>query len=423
MIIFRQKAAVQRMFFSTIVNMVGSLLFSIVFIVYASKAPDAKLVIATAETILTLPYLLAFLTGHIADRIKNKVKGMLWVRIFQFAAYLVMSCFINVNESWLIFGLVLLIIFSSSFFAQISMSLATILLKRFTTKEDLARVRGFESGVTSTMELVAGPLGAILLAAVHQDFALFTVINAVSYLFSFLILRGVKEDKDVKVNDIPTEKEEKDSLRKVTVNFFHEMKGNFALVNSIPQMKHFILLFILFNLVGSYQNTLASITLIHRSDFFIGNYAFTIGVVQAAFVLGLIVGSIFPMPFLFKMPLEKNFIIEMFVFALVPVSFLWAPSVYFLIAAILLDGYLQGVSGPKLDAFLVHLLPDDKIGGGLGAFMSIVGLGVPAGPAVAGIAAMISDQFAWLAMLLTIMVGFVYTIYLAKNFRSTVVWN
>lgn len=75
MIIFRQKAAVQRMFFSTIVNMVGSLLFSIVFIVYASKAPDAKLAIATAETILTLPYLLAFLTGHIADRIKNKVKG------------------------------------------------------------------------------------------------------------------------------------------------------------------------------------------------------------------------------------------------------------------------------------------------------------------------------------------------------------
>ncbi len=98
MIIFKQNNTVLRLFLSGVINNIGTTLFNIVFIVYASHTPNPKLAITAVGIISTAPYLLSFLFGYFADQIKNKYLGLVSVRLWQILLYVILSCFINMAD-------------------------------------------------------------------------------------------------------------------------------------------------------------------------------------------------------------------------------------------------------------------------------------------------------------------------------------
>lgn len=281
MIIFKQNNTVLRLFLSGVINNIGTTLFNIVFIVYASHTPNPKLAITAVGIISTAPYLLSFLFGYFADQIKNKYLGLVSVRLWQILLYVILSCFINIEKNWLVFGLVLLVNVSSDMLGSFSAYMQLPILKNNTSPEDLAKVRGAQSGIGQTLDLI----GAAILALVHFNFAVFSLINAFSFFLSLVVLYGIKHN----VVTVQTNRTSA-SLEQFSQKFIREILNNFKYIIRVEQLKHFVLIFIVFNLVGAIQTTLISITLLDHSAMLISNFGFTIALIETIEIIGMVAG-------------------------------------------------------------------------------------------------------------------------------------
>ncbi|WP_156765840.1 hypothetical protein [Leuconostoc lactis] len=403
-----------RLFLSGVINNIGTTLFNIVFIVYASHKPNPKLAITAVGIISTAPYLLSFLFGYFADQIKNKYLGLVSVRLWQILLYVILSCFINIEKNWLVFGLVLLVNVSSDMLGSFSSYMQLPILKNNTSPEDLAKVRGAQSGIGQTLDLIGAPIGAAILALVHFNFAVFSLINAFSFFLSLVVLYGIKHNV-VTVQSNGTSA----SLEQFSQKFIREILNNFKYIIRVEQLKHFVLIFIVFNLVGAIQTTLISITLLDHSAMLISNFGFTIALIETIEIIGMVAGSFMPLQTLYNMNIEYNLLFEMAMFLLVGVEMLVLPNIYVILGTIFLNGYFAGISNPKIDTFIIQNLPEEKIGGGMGAFYTVVTLGLPIGTAIAGVIAMsVSTTFGWQLLAIMTCFGVVYLIFLAGKYHS-----
>lgn len=416
MIIFKQDSVVRKLFYSGVLNGIGTTLFNIVFVIYASHTPNAKLAITAVGVISTVPYLLNFLLGYFADRINHKYKGLIGVRICQIVLYLILSVFINIEENWLVFGLVLLINVLSDMLGTFSSYMQLPILNKHVRSEDLAKVRGTQSGISQTLELVGGPVGAFILTLIHFNFAVFALINAFSFFLSLIVLRNIKiTELDKK------EKEKSESFYTFSKKNAKDIRENFKYIIKIKQLKHFLIIFTLFNLIGALQTTLLSITILNNTSLIIFNFGFTIATIETVEILGMIIGSVTPLKTFYSMTIEHNMIFEMLMFFLVSLTLVSHANIYFLLLLIFLSGYFAGISNPKIDAFIIRHLPEDKIGGGMGAFYTVVTLGLPVGSACAGIISTSTTTInGWFCLLLLTIASLAYLFSLSMKYTSNV---
>lgn len=336
------------------------------------------------------------------------------MRLWQILLYVILSCFINIEKNWLVFGLVLLVNVSSDMLGSFSSYMQLPILKNNTSPEDLAKVRGAQSGIGQTLDLIGAPIGASILALVHFNFAVFSLINAFSFFLSLVVLYGIKHNF-VTVQSNGTSA----SLEQFSQKFIREILNNFKYIIRVEQLKHFVLIFIVFNLLGAIQTTLMSMTLLDNATMMISNFGFTIALIETIEIIGMVAGSFMPLQTLYNMNIEYNLLFEMATFLLVGIEMLVLPNIYVILGTIFLNGYFAGISNPKIDTFIIQNLPEEKIGGGMGAFYTVVTLGLPIGTAIAGIIAMsVSTTFGWQLLAIMTCFGVVYLIFLAGKYHS-----
>lgn len=288
------------------------------------------------------------------------------------------------------------------------------ILKNNTSPEDLAKVRGAQSGIGQTLDLIGAPIGAAILALVHFNFAVFSLINAFSFFLSLVFLYGIKHNVVTVQSNRPSA-----SLEQFSQKFIREILNNFKYIIRVEQLKHFVLIFIVFNLVGAIQTTLISITLLDHSAMLISNFGFTIALIETIEIIGMVAGSFMPLQTLYNMNIEYNLLFEMAMFLLVGVEMLVLLHIYVILGTIFLNGYFAGISNPKIDTFIIQNLPEEKIGGGMGAFYTVVTLGLPIGTAITGIIAVsVSTTFGWQLLAIITCFGVVYLIFLAGKYHS-----
>ncbi len=203
------------------------------------------------------------------------------MRLWQILLYVILSCFINIEKNWLVFGLVLLVNVSSDMLGSFSAYMQLPILKNNTNPEDLAKVRGAQSGIGQTLDLI----GAAILALVHFNFAVFSLINAFSFFLSLVVLYRIKHN----VVTVQTNRTSA-SLEQFSQKFIREILNNFKYIIRVEQLKHFVLIFIVFNLVGAIQTTLISITLLDHSAMLISNFGFTIALIETIEIIGMVAG-------------------------------------------------------------------------------------------------------------------------------------
>lgn len=415
MIIFKQDSVVRKLFYSGVLNGIGTTLFNIVFVIYASHTPNAKIAISAVGIISTIPFLLNFLLGFFADKVSRKFKGLINVRVAQILLYLFLSMFINIEKNWLVFGLVLLINVMSDMLGTFSSYMQLPILKKHVSSDDLAKVRGVQSGISQTLDLIGGPIGAFILTLIHFNFAVFALINAFSFFLSLIVLHNIK------VNEPKPKKTSTESFYAFNKDNFESIKENFKYIIKIKQLKHFLIIFTAFNLIGALQTTLLSITILGNHALTLFNFGFTVAAVDTIEVLGMIMGSVIPFNRFYAMTIEHNLIFEMMMFFIIPLSIVALPNVYLLLVLIFLSGYFAGISNPKIDAFIIKNLPEDKVGGGMGAFYTIVTFGLPIDSAIAGVlAAGLSTLSGWFALMLMSAISIGYLVVLSIKYSSNV---
>lgn len=182
-----------------------------------------------------------------------------------------------------------------------------------------------------------------------------------------------------------------------------------------------MIIFTVFNLIGALQTTLLSITILNNPSLIIFNFGFTIATIETVEILGMIIGSVTPLKVFYAMTIEHNMIFEMLMFFLVALTLVSHANIYLLLLLVFLSGYFAGISNPKIDAFIIQQLPEEKIGGAMGAFYTVVTLGLPVGSACAGIIATSTTTInGWFCLLGLTIASLVYLMSLSMKYTSNV---
>ncbi|WP_439959024.1 hypothetical protein [Streptococcus ruminantium] len=128
--------------FSKMLNSLGSYIYNLVFIIYASSLPQATFAVFIANVITVIPTVFTFWVGIKADRTRNKVRLMIAVGFIQAILFTLVAVMIE-NKTFFVFSFVCLLNVISDVLGDYASGLRLPILQKNIQKEDLFEAYSF----------------------------------------------------------------------------------------------------------------------------------------------------------------------------------------------------------------------------------------------------------------------------------------
>lgn len=418
--IFKYNKLYRVLITSNSLGLIGRTLFDIVFIIYANSFPNPTLAVSIVSVVTTIPYLFSFITGYLADRTNYKVDAMLIIRILQTILFLVFAVLADLTKDWIIFFFIILINVISDFIGGYTSYLSLSINKYIVPNEDLSESIGFRNGVNYTISLLGGFIGVGTIAVLNHHYLLFGFFNALFFLLSFLILF---KNKNALVESMPSTRMNTISgnfkLKNYLSKFLKDSVNNFKILLENKEIFNFTIIFSSMNLISSAMTSLLLITYIQEEKLIFQSFGYTVALIETFEIVAMIIGSTIPLKMYKKKTIEFNLLCEILLFLIQVINILLFKDKYFLLLTVFVSGYLNGVSNPRIDTFLILGLPDDKQNSVLSIFGTLITLTVPVGSIVfIFIANFFSLQIAWFIILIVVSVLSIYSFSLYKNHQT-----
>lgn len=356
---------------SSIFSMLGTSLFNIVFLIYASSLSNPKMMISLAEICLLLPVLFAAYTGFLADKTKNKANFMIrasWIQAILFFLLI----FLMMEKNFITFFGIAGVKILTDLITSYKSGLRAPILQNNLNAEEIQPAFGQIQGLSSIIEIIGQPLGVTILALSHQSFSLVVLINGILYLLSgfFLLIfrknltfKTVHFDEKFKFNI----KESFSQIRDViTVN----NSSNFLVLV-------FSLVFINFILAGI--GPLTSLAMLKFNPFPV-SYGTAIMIFNVVLMLGMLAGSFIMGDKLKDWELPKLMIATFLMIALFAalVTHFGLISLIFLFAL----AYISAKASPKVNRLIMENISSENLGKIGGGITTIFTFSVPFGGAI-----------------------------------------
>ena len=356
---------------SSIFSMLGTSLFNIVFLIYASSMPHPKMMISLAELCLLLPIIFAAYTGFLADRTKNKANFMIRASWIQ-AVLFFLLIFLMMEKNWISFWSIAGVKILTDLITSYKSGLRAPILQNNLRAEEIQPAFGQIQGLSSIIEIIGQPLGVTILALSHQSFSLVVLINGILYLLSgfFLLIfrkkltfKTVNFDEKFKFNI-------KESFSQIRDVFTVNSSSNFLVLV-------FSLVFINFILAGI--GPLTSLAMLKFNPFSV-NYGIAIMIFNVVLMLGMLAGSFIMGDKLKDWELPKLMIATFLMIAL----FAALVTHFGLITLIFLFSlaYISAKASPKVNRLILENVSSENLGKIGGGIMTIFTFSVPFGGAI-----------------------------------------
>ena len=356
---------------SSIFSMLGTSLFNIVFLIYASSMPHPKMMISLAELCLLLPIIFAAYTGFLADRTKNKANFMIRASWIQ-AVLFFLLIFLMMEKNWISFWSIAGVKILTDLITSYKSGLRAPILQNNLSAEEIQPAFGQIQGLSSIIEIIGQPLGVTILALSHQSFSLVVLINGILYLLSgfFLLIfrkkltfKTVNFDEKFKFNI-------KESFSQIRDVFTVNSSSNFLVLV-------FSLVFINFILAGI--GPLTSLAMLKFNPFSV-NYGIAIMIFNVVLMLGMLAGSFIMGDKLKDWELPKLMIATFLMIALFAalVSHFGLISLIFLFSL----AYISAKASPKVNRLILENVSSENLGKIGGGITTIFTFSVPFGGAI-----------------------------------------
>ena len=356
---------------SSIFSMLGTSLFNIVFLIYASSMPHPKMMISLAELCLLLPIIFAAYTGFLADRTKNKANFMIRASWIQ-AVLFFLLIFLMMEKNWISFWSIAGVKILTDLITSYKSGLRAPILQNNLSAEEIQPAFGQIQGLSSIIEIIGQPLGVTILALSHQSFSLVVLINGILYLLSgfFLLIfrkkltfKTVNFDEKFKFNI-------KESFSQIRDVFTVNSSSNFLVLV-------FSLVFINFILAGI--GPLTSLAMLKFNPFSV-NYGIAIMIFNVVLMLGMLAGSFIMGDKLKDWELPKLMIATFLMIALFAalVTHFGLISLIFLFSL----AYISAKASPKVNRLILENVSSENLGKIGGGIMTIFTFSVPFGGAI-----------------------------------------
>ncbi|MGO3081441.1 MAG: MFS transporter [Lactococcus lactis] len=356
---------------SSIFSMLGTSLFNIVFLIYASSMPHPKMMISLAELCLLLPIIFAAYTGFLADRTKNKANFMIRASWIQ-AVLFFLLIFLMMEKNWISFWSIAGVKILTDLITSYKSGLRAPILQNNLSAEEIQPAFGQIQGLSSIIEIIGQPLGVTILALSHQSFSLVVLINGILYLLSgfFLLIfrkkltfKTVNFDEKFKFNI-------KESFSQIRDVFTVNSSSNFLVLV-------FSLVFINFILAGI--GPLTSLAMLKFNPFSV-NYGIAIMIFNVVLMLGMLAGSFIMGDKLKDWELPKLMIATFLMIALFAalVTHFGLISLIFLFSL----AYISAKASPKVNRLILENISSENLGKIGGGITTIFTFSVPFGGAI-----------------------------------------
>lgn len=375
---------------ASLLSGIGDSLYNIVFIIYAATMPFKSLAVTLAAMATSVPTMLSLLTGSLADRTHAKTWHMVATRLGQMLLFLSLAVMILLPASFPLFLSLLLINIVSDSLGQYGNGLTLPLLHRLIPAKELNTALSFQSATSSTVQLVFQGLGASLIVLLNHNYALFGLLNALTFLLAAMTL--VFRKKQLKQAEPP-----------VTTGKSQPVIGNIRAVLKFLTGNQFLFAVILFamlvNTLGSSVDGLMNITLVQEPDLWLSDFGTTVAIINVVFSVGLIFGALFAKDGLQRLSTFKLLSLLMAAIVGLSSSFFLLHSIVAALGFSFVTAYLMGKINPRLATVMMRQVPEQQMGTTAGVVNLAALIGMPVGQVIFfTIANLASAHVSWIVM-------------------------
>lgn len=375
---------------ASLLSGIGDSLYNIVFIIYAATMPFKSLAVTLAAMATSVPTMLSLLTGSLADRTHAKTRHMVATRLGQMLLFLSLAVMILLPASFPLFLSFLLINIVSDSLGQYGNGLTLPLLHRLIPAKELNTALSFQSATSSTVQLVFQGLGASLIVLLNHNYALFGLLNALTFLLAAVTL--VFRKKQLKQAEPP-----------VTTGKSQPVIGNIRAVLKFLAGNQFLFAVILFamlvNTLGSSVDGLMNITLVQEPDLWLRDFGTTVAIINVVFSVGLIFGALFAKDGLQRLSTFKLLSLLMAAIVGLSSSFFLLHSIVAALGFSFVTAYLMGKINPRLATVMMRQVPEQQMGTTAGVVNLAALIGMPVGQVIFfTIANLASAHVSWIVM-------------------------
>lgn len=385
-----------RLFFLTsMISILGSVLFNIVFVIYARHMPDPKLAISVSSVLGTLPAIVSLFMGYLADQTRDHFARPLTNRLYQGGLYLVIALLLVRPASWPVFGGLLLLSFIGDLIGSYNSLASLTVIKDIVAPSDLTEAQGFEYGMNETLSVTGGLVGAALLSLLAYHYALFALLNALSFFAAFLLLHTVRHQ----FVGLPSRHFTPQVIHGVGPRLRHFGRTTWHNIRSLADyatLTRYILVFAMVNLAGAGMDPLLNLAYIHQHTLLFGNFGYTVALTGMCSSVGMIIGSLLPANLTRWLSIQTSVLLFYLDAFAIAVDILTVQNRWGILGLMAAGGLIMGIVNPRVGAEMITQLPEKMVGSLMSAFFTIIQLTLPVGALLfTGMANLGSLPLAW----------------------------
>lgn len=360
-------------FISDMLSNFGDVLYYLALMNYVLLLPKAKFAISLVTLSESLPFLTMIFMGMWGDRTKKKVDTILATLLFRIGLYLLIGLAMGFQPALWVVILAVLVNLLSDLAGQYEDALHIPLSLRIIPMEDREAMYAFRQGASSILKILFQSSGAILAGLMsYQHLAFF---NAGTFVVSALIMMILRPslNKLLKDNPIHSSVENREEERHFIKNTWNSLQQSYQTIQNIFILKTSIFTIAGLNAVFAAENALLLINMKENPSFVFINPATTIATVTVVTLVGNILGSVLVTTLLKKVSMEFLLKISVFMPPALFIGFL-LHSIYIIFLVNFLTMVIVGIFQPKMNAFVISSLPEERlatISAGISSFSTL----------------------------------------------------
>ena len=360
-------------FVSDMLSNFGDVLYYLALMNYVLLLPEAKFAISLVTLSESLPFLTMIFMGMWGDRTKKKVDTILVTLLFRTGLYLLIGLAMGVQPALWVVILAVLVNLLSDLAGQYEDALHIPLSLRIIPMEDREAMYAFRQGASSILKILFQSSGAILAGLMsYQHLAFF---NAGTFVVSALIMLILRPSLNnlLKDNPIHSSVENREEERHFIKNTWNSLQQSYQTVQNISILKTSIFTIAGLNAVFAAENALLLLNMKENPSFAFINPATTIATVTVVTLIGNILGSVLVTTLLKKVSMEFLLKISVFMPPTLFIGFL-LHSIYIIFLVNFLTMVIVGIFQPKMNAFVISSLPEERlatISAGISSFSTL----------------------------------------------------
>lgn len=360
-------------FVSDMLSNFGDVLYYLALMNYVLLLPEAKFAISLVTLSESLPFLTMIFMGMWGDRTKKKVDTILVTLLFRTGLYLLIGLAMGFQPALWVVILAVLVNLLSDLAGQYEDALHIPLSLRIIPMEDREAMYAFRQGASSILKILFQSSGAILAGLMsYQHLAFF---NAGTFVVSALIMMILRPslNKLLKDNPIHSSVENREEERHFIKNTWNSLQQSYQTIQNIFILKTSIFTIAGLNAVFAAENALLLLNMKENPSFVFINPATTIATVTVVTLVGNILGSVLVTTLLKKVSMEFLLKISVFMPPALFIGFL-LHSIYIIFLVNFLTMVIVGIFQPKMNAFVISSLPEERlatISAGISSFSTL----------------------------------------------------